>query len=651
MRRVLAAIALLAIAPIVPAPAQPASVQQQFDAASTALETANWEEALRLFEALEMRVRNPRTLAVVRVRKASALLRLGRRDQAAEALRLGLAELPAGDDSLHEDRFLGLLTLGELAEQSLDYREAQRRYREAAAVPVPARLRLAVYRGLVQTGMFDDAPAALAYVDEALALARDAASGAQHQGVLRTLKGRVLLNMGRHREARAELRTAMERLGGLTLRVNLADIVARSDLAIAAVLAGDPDDARRYLAYTGAGHHETRFSPSTGGMEPPRCGDDLLPSDVAVIEFSIRDDGTVGHATPVYSSRSGAGVLLFARAVLGWGWNPESFAEIDPVFRLAMRVEIRCTNQYADADDPPVDHSTEGTRWYRALGLVPNPRERTGPLPSPAALRAELARREAASGPDSATLLAPLIELGRHPALGSAEAASALRRALPIAAAAGAPATVVATLSIGLAYAGRGDDRSQHRPPDFSEALAHPAVRADPRATAAVQAARARALYHAGEDDQAAVLADEILTGAGLPPDDPVSILLLQVKAAVAAAAGDRTAARAAHEAMGAAAEPCAVSPRHRRSTSSGRDFPDDALRWGFEGWALIEAAVDGDGALSGPRTILAYPPLVFGESAERIVARSRFAPTYLPDERRCQPMRQQVTFRVADRR
>ena len=124
MNRVLVA-AVLVLAPVAPASAQQPTIQQQFEAASTALDAEQWAEALRLFEALEARItQSPRTLAVIRVRKATALARLGRRDEAIAALRLGLPGLPADDRSLDADRFVALLGLGEAAELSLDYAEA-----------------------------------------------------------------------------------------------------------------------------------------------------------------------------------------------------------------------------------------------------------------------------------------------------------------------------------------------------------------------------------------------------------------------------------------------------------------------------------------------------------------------------------------------
>jgi len=651
MKRFLAAAALLALAPPVPAPAQQPSMQQRFDAASEALRAERWEEALQQFEAIEARLAptDRRSLAIVRVRKADALVRLGRREEARTALQLGLADLPESDASLNEDRFLGFVALGQIAELTLDYAEAARHYRTAKALPVPVSLRLTVYRGLIQTQMFDNAPAALADADEALALARDAATGAQHEGVLRTLRGRVLLSMGRHGEARSELRTAMERLGGLTRRVNLADIVARSDLAIAAMLDGRQEDARRYLAYTGAGHHETSFSPGTGRMEPPPCGDELGPDDVAVLEFSVRDDGSLGHVMPIYSSRQGRAALAFARAARSWAWEPEAFSEVPLIFRMGMRVAVRCTQRQRDDDGSGFSETDEMTNWYAAHGIASGRRHDDAPLSRPAQLREELAQREAAGGPHSPTLLGPLISLARHPSVGSAETAGYLSRALPIAVEARAPAAVIAGLAVRLASS---EQRERHHagaqsPPDYAAILAHPSLRDDPRAAAAIRVRQAAGLYQQGEDREAADLLIEIRRTAGLAQEDPIMKDILALEVVLAAAREDWDAARATYQAIGPSAEPCRPRPRISRPSSSSRDFPDEAYRWGFEGWAWVEAAPTRDGELGRPRTIVSYPAFVFDESAERIAGRISLEHTYLPDERSCSPIRQLVSYRL----
>ena len=631
-------------------PAQQPTVQQQFDAATAALDAERWQDALRQFEAIEARLSpgSRRTLAVVRVRKGQALLRLGRRDEARSALELGLRDFPEADSSLDEDRFLGRLMLGEIAEVALNYEAAARHYRAAEAIPLAPASKLGVYRGLIQTQMFADAAAALADADEALALLREAGLERQDEGVLRALRGRALLNLGRHSEALDELDTAMRRLGGLTSRVNLADIVARSDLAIAAMLAGREEAARRYLAYTGAGHHETSFSAGGGSMQPPPCGGELRPDDVAVLEFSVLDDGTVGHVTPIYASRPGRSALVFAAAAQGWAWAPEAIAEIPMLFRMAMRVEIRCSQRRNDRF--LVESGAEIAAWYAAHGIVNRDGPASGPLPRPRELRDALARFEAEAGPQSPRLIGPLVNLARHPGVGTEETALHLRRAIPLAVEAGAPAEVIAGLVVHLVRNERRFEAWEHRwrPADYAEILAHPVIRGNRRREATVRVRQAYGFYGRRDDREAAEVLAAVRRDSGLAPDDPILRYVAALEVALAAAREDWASARAAQEALGPSGEPCQVGPRIRVNASD-RDFPNDALRWGFEGWTSVEATPSADGDVESARTVLAYPPFVFNEASEQIARRTRVERPYLPSGGACRPFQSTVRFIIPD--
>src|SRR5689334_235870 len=74
-----------------PAFAQQPSVQQQFDQATSLLDSNKLREALAAFEALESRTPkiSSRNLALVRIRKGEALIGLSRLDEAASSLRSG----------------------------------------------------------------------------------------------------------------------------------------------------------------------------------------------------------------------------------------------------------------------------------------------------------------------------------------------------------------------------------------------------------------------------------------------------------------------------------------------------------------------------------------------------------------------------------
>ena len=61
----------------------------------------------------------------------------------------------------------------------------------------------------------------------------------------------------------------------------------------------------------------------------------------------------------------------------------------------------------------------------------------------------------------------------------------------------------------------------------------------------------------------------------------------------------------------------------------SSDDFPKEALRWGFEGWVQISYDIDTQGRVVEPRTVIAYPPFVFGPATEKTASRFRYQPIY----------------------
>ena len=597
-------------------PPQPGAVQQQFDAATAALDAGAWPEALRLLEALETRVRNPRSLAIVRTRKATVLIELGRLDEATEALRVSLPLLPADDPSLSADRYSGLLALGGIAERRFDYAEALRQYRLAVAVPVSEIDKLTARRGLIQTQLFSDPEAALREADAALAvLAAAAPRDRALQGSLQTLKGRALLNLARFAEARVELERSTRLLGDLTLRVDRADLLARSDLALAALLSHREDDARRYLAYTGAGRFERGALELTGLSEIPRCGGDLVPEDVAVIQAGVADDGSVAYAMPIYASRRGASALAFARAVANWSFDRESVARIPPFLRSVARFELRCTT--VAPRDVHAENSFAAPARMAAADPAWETMLRRLSIGGLVTLRQELAALDRAAAPDPHSLLPVLVMLSRHGSVPRDEREMLLRRALPLAARQPNSAPLVASiaLAIGFERSSQGP-RTRRDRPDFDALLAMPEVRDSPRAGAEIRLAQGRRLFADKEDARALALAAAVRDMPGLTRDDPLRAQALELIVAVQAARGDVAGARAAHEAIGPRARPCGLWPRQTGFGVSDADFPRDALRWGFEGWGMNELSVAADGSVAEARTLVAYPAFVFGAAA-----------------------------------
>lgn len=646
--------AAASLAAALPAAAQQAqqpqtqpTVEQQYDAATRALREDRWEDALRQYEAIEARVghANAQSLAVIRIRKGEALLALGRLDEAVEALRLGLGALPAADRSLDSERFTATLTLGRAAEQAFDYRAATAHFRAAAAIDVSPARRLAAYRGLIQTQIFFDAEAALRDADEGIRLARLATPGEEQvEGSYRTLRSRVLLNMGRFAEARQELETATRQVGGLMrTRIERRDIIARSDLSLAAALAGDQEGARLALALTGAGRIRGAFPPVDGRLAPPRCGNGLDPGDVGVVEFSIRDNGTVGHSTPIYSSKSGEAALTFGRAVSRWWWPPDEIRQIQPVFRSAIRVELRCTQRPLESWELPADEAAAVARWSAAHG-VPLETD-VSRVWSAAQLQADLAALEARHGRAAPQLIVPLMRLGRASELRPRDRVPFLERALSIAAVAAVPDPYLSLIAFRLHSVRREAEERDSDVPDFQRILAEPAVRGNSYVAADVHLTTAQSLAYHGR----AAAAAEALQRAfavNLPADHPLVAGMLELTAVMHAARGDHGAAEAAWQRIPAAARRCIMPPRRGTASVGSSDFPMAAMRWGFEGWAIVESLVGRSGATS-VRTTVAYPPLVFSRGAEDIARRFRFEPTFEPPSGPCAVHRQSFQFRL----
>ena len=511
--------------------------------------------------------------------------------------------------------------------------------------------RLLLQRGIVQTQLFTDAEAALRDADAALRLAATAAPGNRSfEGQLNTLKGRALLNLGRFDEARAELETALRLLGNLTMRVDRADLLARSDLAIAALLSGRADDARRYLAYTGAGRF-TRGSIVAGDEQRlalvrarDRTGRRRRDrglcrrgregrqrhADLRVAAGAERDRlRPRGCAMDVRSRRGSRGA----------GLVPLGVAHGGPLRRPAARTLCRQRRYRSSSGWPPPIRPGQRAIAARA--------HRSG-----VALRAELAAQDRAASPAPRETLPLLLLLAARDGLPHEEHEAMYRRALPLAAEADAPPT--ADRRHRHRHRPRAADAARRprigrRPGPLMRLLALPEIRARRRRRRFVRLDRARHSFWQGDYDRALAIAAEVRALPEAGGDGLIRTEALEIESGVHAARQDPAAARAAFEAIGPGAMRCGLPPRQRRLSASSNDFPNDALRWGFEGWAVSEISASADGDAVQSRTVMAYPPFVFGESARRITDRARFEPSYRPDPAPCPITRRRVRFVLPD--
>jgi tetratricopeptide (TPR) repeat protein len=615
-------------------PAPKLGLQQLFDRGSQLASEGKCAEALQDFAAVENRTRSkPNRLltAALDVRKGGCLVTLGREEEGETALRRGLPVLAEQAAEFARDLRDGHLLLGGVRLRRFDYAGAAQEYRQALDRSTASdRLRPLV--ALANVLAFDHDGEALRYGGEARTIAlADANLPKDAKAAVQTMYARVLLNQGQLKEAYSELKDVLRRQGGLTSRVGIDDIVTRSDLAIAAMLNRDQAGAREYLAYTGAGRMpETPFT-TAASLQPPLCGatTGLKPEDFAIVEFSVGDDGSVAGVLPIYTTGNREVALAFARAVSEWSWKPEVVKSIPPLFRYTTRVELRCTRvgERPDLTDPLAERFrawlSEAGQSDAAWSELPD--ARAAGLIRPAVEGA----RSAGNRP---ALVQALAALGTNRAIPDGERLAALDEAIRAAAEAKAPVAVHSYLVIERAFVDGANDRQDRAV--FRSLLAEPAIAADPLTAATLRLLIAVPGYRQSRPDDAMPLLEGVVQTAGLPPQHPLKVNALLQQATVLADKGDLAGARQLFDRTGLDEGQCALiglEPVMRRTSTSSRDYPMEAVRMGFEGWARMEFDIAADGRTIAPRVIAAYPPFVFNEAAAGFFRDARYQSSYRP--------------------
>ncbi len=630
--------------PPAPPPPAPQSAQARFDAASLAAAEGRCSEAVRGFATLTGS-RNPLLAATVDVRNGRCLVELGRVDEGKAAIARGLPVLVAKGEAFTGDVYDAHLTLGRAAQRGFDYDTAAREYRTAVEL-VKGGARIPVLLRLAQVTMFDRDGRALAAAEEARTLAlAEPDLGKKNLAAVQTVHARVLLNEGRTREAYAELKDSLAKQGGLTSRVGASDITTRSDLAIAALKNKDRDNARLYLAYTGAGRmRDTPFT-TAAAMNPPACGEGgLLPEDEAIVEFSLESDGHVAGVAPIYTNGGRAKALAFARAVADWSWRAEDAAKIPPLFRYTTRVELRCVKAdgapgtmrpLAEAFDAWLADKGAGTpAWDERPAALALPMQR-------AALAAATAKR------DAAAQLQAALALGGNPVVDGKEKPAFYATARAAAASLSPP--VPARTFVAIAAPEDDDEHGDARRTRLRTLLAQPDVARDPLSAATLRLLIAQPDYRKGPPADAGALLAAVSGDAALPARHPLKIAALLAEANVLAAKGDLPGARAVFDRTGLTAEQCAtigVQPAVQRMSAGASDFPMEAQRLGFEGWVRTAFDIAADGRTVAPRAVIAYPPFIFDEAANGIIRGARFSSTFRPEGAlACSGQQQSVRF------
>lgn len=645
---------LLAAGQVAAAPvASKLTSQQQFDAASTAAAEGRCSDAIPQFEALEASgaaKRSALVAAAIDVRKGVCLGRTGNSAEAERLIQRGAPVLAAKGPAFADDLRIAHRLLGTIYSSRFDYSAAAAEYKLALELS-QGRDRYAPLMALAQLLTFDEGDDALRYATEARTLAlADATLPKGDLANVQTQYARVLMNRHREQEAYAELKDSLNKQGGLSNRVTVGDVVTRSDLAIAAMLNGDPTAARNYLAYTGAGRLRNGFGHALD-MEAPLCGPStgLTPRDFAIVQFHLQDDGAVSSAQPIYTSGDRRVALEFAKAVSRWSWRSEDAKLVPAPLRYAMRVELRCT---ASGERPPLTAPLDEAfaDWLERQGQSSTPwRADSDARAVPLARQALASARAAGNRP---AMVQALFWLGHNGLLPDDERRTLLAEAMSVAQTANAP--VVVTTRIALAAAEVGGTGRRDYVTALRTLAASPTVQQEPLALATVRLliAEPRSLngmLRATTQDDADALLSGVIDEPKLPAAHPLKVAALLQRANMLSAKGNLTEAQAAFAQTGLTEDQCSLiglTPAARSLGVSSSDYPNEAIRLGFEGWVQLEFDVSADGKPVEPRALIAYPPFVFDDAAMHMGSGFRYQSSYRPTGKlACSANRQSIAF------
>jgi tetratricopeptide (TPR) repeat protein len=664
LKFLVAAIALMPVAVLAQTTASvpvATTVQQQFDAGAAAITAGDWQKALEIYSALDTRLTKgaavSRNLEIVRLREGTALFQLSRYDEAEPLLEHAIESLPANDASLQSDRYQAIDLLSGAAELRYDYPRSIRWLKLLRESASSDRERLNALTRLVRIGIFVDPEVALSDADTSVAMvAANPKIDAETSGYVHDLRGRTLLNLGRVQEARIELNTAIKLLGGLSYgKVSIADTVARSDAAIAALLDKDPTKARELLAFAGAAMQADQGFQLGKNMTPPQCGgvNGPKPEDVAVVELAIRDNGGVAYARPVYFSGRPDIAAQFAQAVSEWSWSPDELKEVLPFFRQQTRIEMRCTTV---SNGPNISDMLNPSReaWFKSVGVIPFALRDAGLTDQLSALKKELALREAASGAMSVQLLPVLGLLAYNPLLPQKEEVALRSRAEQIAFANSAPASVKLMFgstdyikSTSRGFVANRDKYQKH----LRGLLAQADVANDAVARVAVGLTLYDSLSLTDRKHEGEPLLQAIIDDKDRASNDPFRVGALIRLANLEFTDGKVQSARALYEETGLSGQQCALvdaKPRQTGGTISDSDYPTEALMSGFSGWTVVEFDIAADGKTLNQRPLISFPPFVFGDPTVARIKSFKYEQSYRPaGGLGCGGQRQQVTYRA----
>jgi hypothetical protein len=368
-------------------------------------------------------------------------------------------------------------------------------------------------------------------------------------------------------------------------------------------------------------------------MTPPDCGgdSDLRPDDIAVVEFSIGDDGTIVYASPVYASRGGKVALQFARAVRGWSWKPEQVKALPAFFRYRARVELRCSTEFPKPS--LLDYLDKSlAKWLEGRGVDIPLKHDGADAALLAAERKELVDLEKVKGMDSLALVPILHLLSRNTVLEIAEGAGFAQREAAILAANKAPAMARLSADLKGWQSKNSDSWGGRRYFRILEAAAASGPYAeDPEARAVLRLMMSDA-SRGFDKERSLALLDQVATDAAVPAENGFKVGALIRKASILTQRGDLAAAKAVYAQTGTTADQCSLIDSSPRLVGVGGTFPDEAKMWGFEGWVSVQFDVGADGRTINQRAVISYPPFIFTKAGDDTLKTARYEKAFRPD-------------------
>lgn len=634
------------------------TIQQDFDAAQALLDAGKAAEARNAFTALLTRFSpgsQGKAANLVRARLGNALLATGDPEGAETQLVAAIAGFKGTTPQDAEERAAARFDLARAQETRIDFAAAAASYRALLADPVfTANFadEFGARAGLLRTLIWADPDEARRQADQLLAIPKDKfGKTTEPRALLEALRGRIELNAGNAAEAKRWFTMAAKSAGGATTRgVSIGDVRIRGDLALANFKLGNMTEVQRFAALSGAGQLLSEGLSIASEMPLPACAPltGLAPDTVAVVEFSIADDGRTFDVAPVFvgqaSGDSGDGPeILFARAVRNWSWAPERLRKLDPFWRQAIRVELRCFTTRTGGDAVEDSFFRENADWIKTMGLEPLPEFPPSDAVALPVIRAEIQRIEAKYGPQSPQLLRIVSALGSNSAAPAAERQAARARFLDLAIANKAPASVIMFARMKDLYwqsmnANNPAERYRKVRTNYLALIAEQeaAGSGDTRIAMYVRLKLVEIDDTAKASAASRALLDRIVAAPEslLPANDPIRISALLRLSNQAAAARDMAAAATALAATGLSPEQCAlvdVQPQAINKSITEKAFPAMAIDWHTGGFARVGYDITAEGATTNVRTITASPPFIFGPGTEKAIARFRYQPVLRP--------------------